>query len=91
MKKDNTREIPESLNSYDDFLHWLKNSFFIKIKSLTTKKSPVLITGFIMDKNGVIARKGKVPPEIANDKDWKAFIQFLAPAHIFVMGIKYIK
>lgn len=76
--------------NYDKYLEWLEEDFFNLIRELT-KKTLELITGFVMDEKGVIAKSGKVPPEIANDNDWKAFMRFLASAGVLVTGMGYIE
>ncbi len=89
----NAKEKPKTyeIQSYEDYLNWLQNTFFPLTRNLATPESPVLTTGFIMDQNGAIARDGKVPLEIANQLDWQAFMWFLASADIFLTGMRYIE
>ncbi|GEM_PF-5553336 len=52
---------------------------------------PILVSGYVMDKTGLISKGEGVPPEIANSDDWRIFMHFLSGADVFFTGMAYIK
>lgn len=85
-----TNQVNQKFSTYDQYLTWLKTTFFNDVRSEATGSKPVLTTGFITDKNGVIAVEGKVPLEIANEPDWQAVVTFWSSSDVFVTGMKYL-
>jgi hypothetical protein len=56
----------------------------------------LVITNFMMDRNGVIAKAGAqhdfhVPVEIKNSSDWRLFQELLAQADIVICGADYLR
>ena len=57
---------------------------------------PLVITNFLTDKNGVIAKAIKphefqVPPELKNPSDWRLFQELMAQADVVISGAAYLQ
>jgi riboflavin biosynthesis pyrimidine reductase len=57
---------------------------------------PLVITNFLTDKNGVIAKAVKqhefqVPPELKNPSDWRLFQELMAQADVIISGAAYLQ
>jgi hypothetical protein len=59
-------------------------------------RRPLVITNFLTDKNGVIAKAIKphqfqVPPELKNPSDWRLFQELMAQADVIISGAAYLQ
>jgi riboflavin biosynthesis pyrimidine reductase len=57
---------------------------------------PLVLTAYIMDRNGVVANTGEngklqVPPELKNASDWSLFQELVAQSDLVISGSKYLK